>query len=239
MRVLVSNATSPLAYQLLPLLASGEVFSHEAVNLVLCGCEERRIELEGVRMELLDCVFPSLTSVTITSDFCESCKSSDVILVLPEDDFFCRHGDIALDVCFSFLPNLDFKDLDGVLHPNMSEKEVDTYDVHGPLSAATAIARFLCDAHQSSLATHSQVNLIQSRSSVVGIDLREEAEYGCPPDRQVESCIAATCDHHFNSCGSQGPRVLLAIPRRVGQADTRTTDTDDPIYANASLYSRL
>ncbi|WAR20155.1 hypothetical protein MAR_001993, partial [Mya arenaria] len=180
--------------------------SSGAVNLVLCGCEERRIELEGVRMELLDCVFPSLTSILVI-------------------------GFVKFNI---FLPNLDFKDLDGVLHPNMSEKEVDTYDVHGPLSAATAIARFLCDAHQSSLATHSQ-----SRSSVVGIDLREEAEYGCPPDRQVESCIAATCDHHFNSCGSQGPRVLLAIPRRVGQADTRTTDTDDPIYANASLYSRL
>jgi len=68
-RVAVTGAAGQVAYALLPRLASGEVFGADTkVILQLLEITPALAALEGVAMELEDCGFPTLQSITTTDD---------------------------------------------------------------------------------------------------------------------------------------------------------------------------
>ena len=68
-KVAVTGAAGQIAYALLFRLASGAVFGPDvSVQLQLLEIEPALPALEGVAMELQDCAFPLLDSVTLTAD---------------------------------------------------------------------------------------------------------------------------------------------------------------------------
>jgi malate dehydrogenase len=68
-RVAVTGAAGQVAYALLPRIASGEVFGPATkVALQLLEITPALAALEGVAMELEDCGFPTLQSITTTDD---------------------------------------------------------------------------------------------------------------------------------------------------------------------------
>lgn len=71
-KVAVTGAAGQIGYSLLPRIASGGVFGEDQpVELHLIEIEPAMQALEGVVMELLDCAFPLLKSVTPTSNLDE------------------------------------------------------------------------------------------------------------------------------------------------------------------------
>ncbi len=68
-RVTVTGAAGQIGYALLFMIAAGEMFGRDTqVHLNLLELEAAMGALEGVRMELDDCAFPQLASITTTSD---------------------------------------------------------------------------------------------------------------------------------------------------------------------------
>lgn len=68
-KVVVTGAAGQIAYQLLFRIANGELFGKDQpVALYLLEIPEMQGALEGVRMELDDCAFPCLHSITLGSD---------------------------------------------------------------------------------------------------------------------------------------------------------------------------
>jgi malate dehydrogenase len=67
--VTVTGAAGQIGYSLLFRIASGQMFGEkQPVNLRLLEIEPAMKALEGVAMELDDCAFPTLNSMTLTSD---------------------------------------------------------------------------------------------------------------------------------------------------------------------------
>lgn len=82
-RVAVTGAAGQIGYALLFRLASGEVFGHDTqVHLNLLELEAALPALEGVKMELDDCAFPALASITVTSDMSVAFKDIDWALLV-------------------------------------------------------------------------------------------------------------------------------------------------------------
>lgn len=68
-KVAITGAAGQIGYATLFRLASGEIFGKDTkVHLQLLELEPALPALEGVRMELDDCAFPLLASITTTSD---------------------------------------------------------------------------------------------------------------------------------------------------------------------------
>ena len=68
-RVAISGAAGQIGYALLFRIASGQMFGqHVDVELNLLELEQAMPALQGVEMELLDCAFPRLKNINITSD---------------------------------------------------------------------------------------------------------------------------------------------------------------------------
>lgn len=68
-RVAVTGAAGQIGYALLFRIASGQMFGPDAdVHLNLLEIEPALGALEGVKMELDDCAFPNLKSITTTAD---------------------------------------------------------------------------------------------------------------------------------------------------------------------------
>ena len=68
-RVAVTGAAGQIGYALLFRLASGQVFGEDTlVDLNLLELEHALPALEGVKMELDDCAFTNLASITCTSN---------------------------------------------------------------------------------------------------------------------------------------------------------------------------
>ncbi|MBA2367537.1 MAG: malate dehydrogenase [Candidatus Protochlamydia sp.] len=69
LKIAVTGAAGQIAYSVLFRLAAGDLFGPgQTVALQLLEVPEAMQALEGVRMELEDCAFPLLSSLTITSD---------------------------------------------------------------------------------------------------------------------------------------------------------------------------
>jgi malate dehydrogenase len=82
-RVAISGAAGNIGYALLPLLASGYVFGDDrSVELRLLEIPHAVKALAGVRMELIDCAFPCLTDVIITTEPEEAFEGADVIVLV-------------------------------------------------------------------------------------------------------------------------------------------------------------
>ncbi len=82
-RVAVTGAAGQIGYALLFRIASGEVFGADTkVHLNLLELERALPALEGVKMELQDCAFPCLASVTTTSQLNVAFKDIDWALLV-------------------------------------------------------------------------------------------------------------------------------------------------------------
>lgn len=82
-KVAVTGAAGQIGYSLLPRLASGGVFGpDQPVELSLIEIEPAMKALNGVVMELHDCAFPLLKSVTPTSDLNEGFRGVNWALLV-------------------------------------------------------------------------------------------------------------------------------------------------------------
>ncbi len=78
LRVAVTGAAGQIGYALLFRMASGDMFGPDtAVHLNLLELEQALPALEGVKMELDDCAFPLLQSITTTADPNEAFQDID------------------------------------------------------------------------------------------------------------------------------------------------------------------
>mgnify|MGYP001274389693 CR=1 FL=1 len=82
-RVAVTGAAGQIGYSLLPLIANGGIFG-PGVQVALQLLEVTPVlpALEGVRMELEDCAFPLLTSVTCSDRPEEAFRDADLCLLV-------------------------------------------------------------------------------------------------------------------------------------------------------------
>ncbi len=82
-RVAVTGAAGQIGYALLFRIASGETFGKDTeVHLNLLELEQALPALEGVKMELDDCAFPLLASITTTSDLAVAFKDVNWALLV-------------------------------------------------------------------------------------------------------------------------------------------------------------
>ncbi len=82
-RVAVTGAAGQIGYALLFRIAAGEMFGKDTeVHLNLLELEAALPALNGVRMELEDCAFPLLKSLTLTSDVNIAFKDIDWALLV-------------------------------------------------------------------------------------------------------------------------------------------------------------
>ena len=82
-KVAVTGAAGQIGYALIFRIASGEMFGSETtVDLGLLELEQALPALEGVAMELDDCAFPLLGSVTRTSDAAEAFDGANWALLV-------------------------------------------------------------------------------------------------------------------------------------------------------------
>ena len=81
--VAVTGAAGHIGYALLFRIAAGEMFGKDTrVDLRLLELESALPALQGVVMELDDCAFPLLGSVTVTSDPKTAFKGADFVLLI-------------------------------------------------------------------------------------------------------------------------------------------------------------
>lgn len=82
-RVAITGAAGQIGYALLFRIASGQMFgAHTKVHLQLLELEQALPALNGVKMELDDCAFPQLASITCTSDMNVAFKDVDWALLV-------------------------------------------------------------------------------------------------------------------------------------------------------------
>ncbi|XP_053406031.1 uncharacterized protein LOC123535196 [Mercenaria mercenaria] len=224
LRILVTKAASPTAYHLLPMLASCDITQGQRIELILCDCIDAQEDLTGVAMELKDCAFPTLTSVILTSNFCEACKSADVIIVLPSTG---SNGNKEVEISYSSLNQVDFSSLDTVMHPTVVSK-TETAKVHcrGPMSTACAIANCMTQIITDSVKAIERE--IEAR--------HEEAEFGCPPDPTIEDIILTHCDYHFGAI-SIGARTLVVFVSSSDVNDIECMDEDN--FEDNQIYTQV
>ena len=81
-KIAVSGAAGMISNHLLFKIASGEVFGpDQPVALRLLGSERSQVALEGVAMELEDCLFPLLREVDIGIDARKVFEDADLSLI--------------------------------------------------------------------------------------------------------------------------------------------------------------
>ena len=82
-RIAITGAAGQIGYSLLPRIASGAIFGPETpVHLQCLELSVALPALEGVRMELEDCAFPLLQSITCSDDPRVAFKNADLILLV-------------------------------------------------------------------------------------------------------------------------------------------------------------
>jgi len=82
-RVTVTGAAGNIGYAAVFRIAAGEMFGKDVdVHLNLLELEQALPSLQGVKMELDDCAFPLLKSVTCTADVNEAVKDANWVLMI-------------------------------------------------------------------------------------------------------------------------------------------------------------
>src|SRR2546422_4566623 len=82
-RVVVTGATGQVAYALLPRIAAGEMFGPETeIDLRLSDIPQMIEKAKGVLMELEDCAFPLLASLSASADRAETHNRADWVLLV-------------------------------------------------------------------------------------------------------------------------------------------------------------
>merc|ERR1711915_648486 len=82
-RVVVTGAAGQISYSLLALIAKGDVFgADQPIDLVMLDLPFAADAMKGVQMELQDCAFPSLNSITATTDQTEGFTNIDIAVLV-------------------------------------------------------------------------------------------------------------------------------------------------------------
>ena len=82
LHVCITQASSPLAYQLAPLLLSKKVFGDRKIHLHLYDTQDKQEILQGVSMELYDMAHPLLAGVTCTDSVQEAFREISALYIL-------------------------------------------------------------------------------------------------------------------------------------------------------------
>ena len=82
LKICVTGAAGQIAYSLIPLLANGDVFGQNKLNLSLLDIPSTLNTLESLQMELEDCAFPLLESVSCHTDPETSFIDCDIAIFL-------------------------------------------------------------------------------------------------------------------------------------------------------------
>ncbi|NXL57812.1 MDH dehydrogenase, partial [Chordeiles acutipennis] len=98
LQIWITSASTPICYQLIPLLANGEVFGMTTeISIHLLDSEQFKEALCGIVMEAEDMAFPLLRSVSEHTEIEEAFIQADVIIVL--DDVLLNHEVQSLENC--------------------------------------------------------------------------------------------------------------------------------------------
>ncbi|NXR10125.1 MDHC protein, partial [Semnornis frantzii] len=90
LQIWITSASSPICYQLIPLLANGEVFGMTTeISIHLFDTDKFKEVLCGIVMEAEDMAFPLLRSISKHTEMCEAFVQADVVIVL--DDGLLNH----------------------------------------------------------------------------------------------------------------------------------------------------
>ncbi|KAJ7408062.1 hypothetical protein WISP_123095 [Willisornis vidua] len=85
MQIWITSASGPICYQLIPLLANGEVFGMTTeISIHLLDTDQFKEVLCGVVMEAEDMAFPLLRSISEHSDTDEAFIEADLVIVLDD-----------------------------------------------------------------------------------------------------------------------------------------------------------
>lgn len=85
MKVCITSASSPCAYNLIPRIALGDVFGKNVeLSLILHESVEKMSALNGVQMELFDLASSLVRQITVTNDLAYAVKDVAVVVVLDD-----------------------------------------------------------------------------------------------------------------------------------------------------------
>ncbi|XP_075790478.1 putative malate dehydrogenase 1B isoform X1 [Pelodiscus sinensis] len=98
LQVWISSASAPACYNLIPLLASGEVFGMATeISIHLLDSNHYKEILQGIVMEAQDLAFPLLRSVSVHTELDDAFLQADVVILL--DDILLQHEIPSLEDC--------------------------------------------------------------------------------------------------------------------------------------------
>ncbi|XP_067404866.1 putative malate dehydrogenase 1B isoform X2 [Emydura macquarii macquarii] len=98
LQVWISSASAPACYNLIPLLASGEVFGMATeVSIHLLDNNHYKEILHDIVMEAQDLAFPLLRSVSMYTELDDAFLQADVVILL--DDILLQHEIPSLENC--------------------------------------------------------------------------------------------------------------------------------------------
>ena len=105
--VCITNAGSPVCYNMIQPIASGEVFGPGTeISLRLYDSEENLSQLEGVEMEAFDLACPLLRNITVTANIHQAFSDCSAVVLLDElnkgeeeskEDWLKRNNDLFVD----------------------------------------------------------------------------------------------------------------------------------------------
>lgn len=81
-RVVVTGAAGNIAYAILFMIGQGNLLGDQPIDLVLLDIPVAAKALEGVAMEIRDCAFPVINSITCTTDYAVGFKDAQVCLLI-------------------------------------------------------------------------------------------------------------------------------------------------------------
>uniref|UniRef100_A0A8C0JAN8 Putative malate dehydrogenase 1B n=1 Tax=Chelonoidis abingdonii TaxID=106734 RepID=A0A8C0JAN8_CHEAB len=98
LQVWISSASAPACYNLIPLLANGEVFGMATeVSIHLLDSSHYKEILHGIVMEAEDLAFPLLHSVSMHTELDDAFVQADIVILL--DDILFQHEIPSLEDC--------------------------------------------------------------------------------------------------------------------------------------------
>uniref|UniRef100_A0A452HM93 Putative malate dehydrogenase 1B n=1 Tax=Gopherus agassizii TaxID=38772 RepID=A0A452HM93_9SAUR len=98
LQVWISSASAPACYNLIPLLANGEVFGMATeVSIHLLDSSHYKEILHGIVMEAEDLAFPLLRSVSMHTELDDAFVQADIVILL--DDILFQHEIPSLEDC--------------------------------------------------------------------------------------------------------------------------------------------
>ncbi|XP_068542064.1 putative malate dehydrogenase 1B isoform X1 [Anas acuta] len=114
LQIWITSASAPICYQLIPLLANGEVFGMTTeISIHLLDTDEFKNDLCGIVMEVEDMAFPLLRSISEHTEINKAFLQADIIIVL--DDILLKRDVQSLEnyirkvseICYVYAPLIE------------------------------------------------------------------------------------------------------------------------------------